>query len=403
MSQATITPETERITQTGRMPFQWKRTDAFWILGAILMLAGAYSMFQRLVIGLEPTALTSYVPWGLWVGMYDYLVWLEVGSLLVFTTLTYILGFKALAGIKRVVLFTGFVVLIMALMLVLVDLGHMDRFWHVLIYPDFRSMITWMVWLHTAYLALLAAELGLLTFAEKKGERVLKALAYLSIPLGVGLILVSGSILGVVSARPLWNTSMLPFMFFLSSLAAGSALLLLLTVLFYPKKEGEEYRVTLRRLSRLVAGLLLVGVFTAGLIALTTMYQGSPGRTNALLLILSGPYWWTFWIVHLFGGVAVPLVILFSKPDWPGWLGLAAGLSVFTFVAVTLNIVIPVLVTIDMQGLAEAFSDPKLHLNYFPNTMEWLVLAFIGGVGATLYGLGFRWLPMQTNSQEASK
>lgn len=394
MAEITATPDAKRAVWQGRLPFQWRRTDPIWILGLALLLVSATSMVQRVMTGLEPTALTSYVPWGLWVGVYDYLVWLEVGSLLVFTTLTYVLGFKALQKVKPAVLFTGLVVLLMALMLVLLDLGRMERFFHVLLYPDFGSMITWMVWLHSAYLLLLVAELGLLFRSGEKAGDWLKGLAYLSLPMGVALIIVSGSILGVVNARPLWNTSMLPLMFFLSSLAAGSALLLLLTVIYWPSKQDEEYRQILARLSRLAAGLLLVGVFVAALVALTSLYQGSPNRTNALTLILTGPYWWTFWIVHLLLGVAIPLMILFSKPRSPGWLGLAAGLSVVTFVAVTLNIVIPGLVTAELEGLATAFSGPKLSFDYFPNAAEWLVLSFVLGLGSVLYGLGLRWLPI---------
>jgi protein NrfD len=403
MTDLTAPVKTEKIVRSGRFSFRLRKTDPFWIVGLALLLAGAWSMYQRVVIGLEPTALTSYIPWGLWVGVYDYLVWLEVGSLLVFTTLAYVLDFKALKAIKPVVLLTGFVVLVMALFLVLVDLGRMERFWFVMLYPDFGSMITWMVWLHSAYLLLLSAELGLLFWGGKKGEKLMKPLAYLSLPLGVGLIVVSGSILGVVSARPLWNTSMLPVMFFLSSLAAGSALLLLLAVVFWPKKQAKEYREVLERLSRIVAGLMLIGVFAAALIALTALYQGSPGRTSALNLILTGPYWWTFWIVHLLMGVTIPLIILLSKPRSPGWLGAAAVLSVISFVAVTLNLVIPVLITIELQGLATSFNGPKLLLDYFPNAMEWLVLAFIVGLGATIFGLAVRWLPVLPEPREASK
>ena len=83
-----------------RFSFTWRPTHFFWVLGAVLLLIGASSIIQRLGQGLAPTALGSYVPWGLWVGFYDYLVWLEVGSLLIFTTLVYVVGFKKLGRIK---------------------------------------------------------------------------------------------------------------------------------------------------------------------------------------------------------------------------------------------------------------------------------------------------------------
>jgi protein NrfD len=393
------------VQETRRQPFVWRLTDLFWVAGAILMLIGAWGMWQRLAGGLGPTALGSYVPWGLWVGFYDYLVWLEVGSLLVFTTLLYLVRVKALAPMKPVVLLTGFVVLVMALLVVFLDLGQAFRFWHVLVYPVFTSMITLMVWLHLLYLLVLLAELALVlgigSFGEPMRERWLKILALLSLPMGLALILVSGSVFGVVAARPLWNTSALPVMFLVSAIAAGSALLLLLTVLFWPQKEEPAYRQNIARLARLTAWLLLAGIFAAGVIGLTSLYQGgSPARTEAIMLILTGPFWWSFWLIHVLLGVFVPVLLLFLRGEQPRWAGIAALLSVVTFVAVTLNVVIPTLATPELEGLATAFVHSKLHFNYVPNLVEWLVILFVVGLGGVLYGLGLRFLPVLAQAKE---
>jgi protein NrfD len=383
--------------------FKLRWTDTFIVLGIIMLIVGISGIAQRLTQGLAPTNLTSYVPWGLWVGFYDYLVWLEVGSLLVFVTLFYLIGFTKLKPIKPFVLFTGFTVVLMGLLIVLLDLGHPERFWHVLLYPDFSSMITWMVWLHSSYLALIAIELFLVLYGGTRAETVQKWLAYLSLPMGLALIIVSGSIFGVIATRPLWNTASLPLMFLISSLAAGSGLLTLLVVLFWPEKRGENYRLILQRLARLTSILLAGGVFAAGVIGFTMLYQGSgnPIRAEGINLILSGPYAWSFWIVHILVGVLVPLVLL-TMPRNPLMVGIAAFLSTVTFVAVTLNVVIPVLVTPDLEGLATAFVDPKLDVNYVPNLMEWLMLAFIFGLGSLIYGLGLRFLPLQPHHEEVN-
>ena len=389
---------------SSRIRFDWRFSDAFWVLGLILVILGASGMAQRLTSGLTPTNLTSYVPWGLWVGFYDYLVWIEVGSLLVFTGMLYLAGDQRLARIKPLVLFTGFTVLVMALLLVLLDLGRAERFWHVLIYPDFGSMITWMVWLHSSYLLVLAAELALALWGGERGERLLKYLSFLSLPMGLALIIVSGSIFGVVAARPLWNTASLPLMFLVSALAAGSSLLLLLVVLFWPRKGSEEYKSIVSRMAKLTGALLVTGVFAASVIAFTILYtsSGGPSRVDALNLILTGPYWWSFWILHILLGVIVPLSILFTVPTTPRLVGIAAALSAITFVAVTLNIVIPVLVTPELEGLATAFVDPKLDPNYTPNMMEWMVISFVFGLGGLIYGLGLRFLPLKTHHAEVS-
>ena len=404
MAQAVQPQESAAPPAETRFRFEWRWTDIFWILGIILLIVGASGMWQRLTQGLAPTNLTSYVPWGVWVGFYDYLVWMEVGSLLIFTSLIYIFGDKLLPKIKPIVLFTGFTVVTMGLLIVLLDLGHEERFWHVIIYPDFGSMITWMVWLHSAYLLILTLELVLVLWGGERWGRFLKPLAYLSLPVGLGLIIVSGSIFGVVAARPLWNTASLPLMFLLSALAAGSGLLLFLVVVFWKDKTSDEYIALVKRLSVITRTLLLVGVFAAGVIAFTMLYKGggNPTRAEAINLILTGPYWWSFWIVHILMGVLIPLVLLFTMPSKPVMAGIAAFLSSITFVAVTLNIVIPTLVTEELQGLATAFVDPKLDLNYAPNLMEWMVLAFIFGIGGVIFGLGLRFLPLQSHHAEES-
>jgi len=379
--------------------FSFQLTDLIWVLGIVLLVAGAAGIWQRLTEGLAPTSLNSYVPWGLWVGFYDYLVWLEVGSLLVFTTAVYLVGFKSLARLKPMIYFTGFVVLLMALIIVLLDLGRPTRFWHVYLYPDFGSMITWMVWLHTIYLVVLLVKLLLvinrINIAPEQRDGILRLLAYLSLPMGLALIIVSGSIFGVVAARPLWNTSSLPLMFLISSLAAGSALIALLAVLFWPNRQSDEYRRVVKRLAQMTGWLLLAGAFAAGVIGLTFLYQGSPARAEAVNLILTGPYWWSFWIVHLLLGVGIPLLILFTQASKPALVGFASLLSVVTFVAITLNIVIPVLATPELQDLALAYVDPKMSYDYVPNLMEWMFISFIFGLGAVLYGLGLRFLPVK--------
>ncbi|MBK8904314.1 MAG: polysulfide reductase NrfD [Anaerolineaceae bacterium] len=394
MAQTTVTTKTER-----RPRFVWRNTDTFWVLGAVLMIIGAFGMTQRLTQGLAPTSLGSYVPWGLWVGFYDYLVWLEVGSLLVFTSLLYLVGFKRLARIKPLALFTGFVVLMMALLVVLLDLGQAMRFWHVLIYPTFSSMISWMVWLHILYMLVLVAELalvlGFVKVLDTRKDQLLKILAYLTLPMGLGLIIVSGSVFGVVVARPLWSTSSLPLMFLVSALAAGSGLLLLLVVLFWPEKKSPDYVEVVSRLSRITAWFLLAGVFAASIIGFTALYQGGdPAKATAMQLILTGPFWWSFWIIHVLLGVFIPILLLFLRGHQPKWAGVGAFLAVITFVAVTLNVVIPVLATPELEGLATAFHHAKLNFDYVPNIMEWLTILFVFGLGSFLYGLGLRFLPI---------
>ena len=52
---------------------------AVWVAALAL---GAVGVFERVVNGHEGANYTSYIPWGLWVALYVYLIGLSAGSFL---------------------------------------------------------------------------------------------------------------------------------------------------------------------------------------------------------------------------------------------------------------------------------------------------------------------------------
>ncbi|MDZ7692320.1 MAG: hypothetical protein U5K69_14495 [Balneolaceae bacterium] len=52
----------------------------------LALIIGAIGLFQMFVMH-NHGALTSYVPWGLLVGAYIYMIWIEVGTILAFIIL----------------------------------------------------------------------------------------------------------------------------------------------------------------------------------------------------------------------------------------------------------------------------------------------------------------------------
>lgn len=402
------------------------------LLTAVALLAmavGFIGVGGRIWFGKTVTALGSYVPWGLWIGVYVYLVWLEIGSLLVYAVLTYVFRWKALVAMRGLVYFTALIILVIALLTILLDIGHMFRFWKVYAQPAVSSPIAWMVWFHTAYLVLLAAEawfalrpalvrqagqpnlagkvarvllLGRVELspeAQEQGERILKILGWMSIPLGAALISVIGAIFGVVAARPYWNATILPLVFLVNSMVAGGALLTFQYVAFWRHQVTDGYPEVCRQLGRILLGMLVVALYAALVNAVLILYPNVPSHTAAVQLIFYGPYWYSFWIFHVLLGVVVPLVILTRSPS-PYGIGVAAFLMAATFIVIPLNIVIPAQLEPQLKGLAEAYVDARLVTAYFPNLMEWLVVLFMGGFGLLLFVLGLRYLPLRKTQEE---
>ena len=386
------------VNETKRSPkLRWTPDKTLWLLGFVGLLIGGVGLVQRFVDGLRPTDLGSFVPWGLWVAAYEYLVWLEVGSLFVFTLLVYVFKWKsALPGMARTLYLTAVAILGMALILIGLDLGHPFRAWHVLVYPQWGSLMTWMIWLHVIYMGVLLTKLFIELRPTPQLKRLGTWLSYASLPLGIGLVVVAGSVFGVVIGRPSWQGSALPLYFLLSALVAGTALLTFQFVAFWPGQRGAAYVATARGLGRLFLGLLIVGLIASALGGLVILYPGVPAQATALQLTLFGPFWWVYWILHIGVGVVIPTILLLTQTQTARRIGLAAGLFVITFIAVPLNIVIPPQLVVEVveKGLVVAYQGPGLHTSYFPTLSEWLVTLFALSFGflVFLYGYNVLWL-----------
>lgn len=398
MATETIANETNKPSK-----LRWTPETALWLLGFAGLLIGSIGLVQRFTDGLRPTDLSSFVPWGLWVAAYEYLVWLEVGSLFMFTMLVYVFKWNSvLPGMARTLYLTATAILGMALILIGLDLGHPFRAWHVLVYPQWGSLMTWMIWLHVIYMGVLLTKLFIELRPTPQLKRVGVWLSYASLPLGIGLVVVAGSVFGVVIGRPTWQGSALPLYFLLSALVAGTAFLTFQFVAFWPGERGEAYLAMAKRLGRLFLGLLIVGLVSSALGGLVILYPGVPAQATALQLTLFGPYWWVYWILHIGIGVVIPTILLLTQNQTARRVGIAAALFVITFIAVPLNIVIPPQLVVEVveKGLVIAYQGPGLHASYFPTLSEWLLTLFALSFGFLVFLFGYNVLRLRPTAHE---
>lgn len=360
------------------------------LLGIIGLAVGAVGVLRVLTQG-DHGALGSAIPWGLWVSVYVYLVWMEVGMILGYYALKHVLGVKGMETLGPVIVMAAICALASALSIIGMDLGHPFRAYRALVFADFGSLMTWMIWLHSFYMILLVVEFWAY---HNDYQDLIKWLNWVNIPAGIALILVIGSLFGVIAARPMWNSSVLPMAFAVSSLVAGTGLILLLHILFSPLAGKPQYVETAMELGRFLMWAILIGAIGAMANLLVALYPGVPARVESMHLLLFGPYWWSIWIVHLGLGSLVPLLLLVFFRHRIGALLMASVLLVSTFVMVPLNLVIPGLAhpTPELKGIATAYHHPNLMYEYFPATTEWLVIIFALGLGLSLYAVGYRFI-----------
>ncbi len=362
------------------------------LLGALWIVAfglGLVGISQRLTSGHELAAYGSYVPWGLWVALYVYLMGLSAGSYL-FSSLVYVAGVKRLEKAGKIALFTSLVALLAGLLTIWVDLGHPERFWRVFVGGQPTSMVAWMGWIYTAYLAVLVAQLCL---ALKGNQAATRTVAIVGLVVAVMLSGGAGALFGVIGAKPYWNSALFPVLFIVSALASGGALLTFVVAYFLPRG-GEEHSRAVTLLGQSTLGLLALYLVLEWAEISVNLWASIPAAADAYRAFLFGPFAWVFWGVHLIAGMALPIAILVLKGRSPLWAGAAGLIAAVSFFAVRLNIVIPGQTIPEVAGLEAAYIDERLTFAYVPSQMEWLVLAFVVSGAAALFYVGYRVLPL---------
>ena len=356
----------------------------------LALIVGTIGLFQMFVMH-NHGALTSYVPWGLLVGAYIYMIWIEVGTILAFIILFYGMKMKSLEKLTPVVLIAAISALAAAMTLVGSKLGHPFRAWKVFLEPSFSSVMIWEIWTHILFIFLL---LGMLYATIKNKDVLLKWLSYISVPIGIVFISLVGALFGVVAARPFWNVSVMPLMFFIASIVSGVALLTLIHLLFSPTKGTDAYKETAENLSRTFFGAISIGIIAALGNALIIAFPNVPAYNDALQLVLFGPYWWTTWIIHIGIGIVIPVILLFFFGKNLKAMGTAAVCYLIGFSMVPVNIIIPGLAypMSGMEGIAEAFNHSKLSFKYTPALVEWLVVIFAVGLALFIFTLGYKYI-----------
>lgn len=380
-----------------------------WVLAFVAGLVGVVWRFVH-----EDADYGSYIPWGLWIAMYAWFVGLSAGAFMLFAA-GEIFRVERLRKIGRPALVVSFASLLSGLVVVGLDLGHVWRFWSVYVWGNANSLMAWEISFYTVFgllltvLLVIAFRNELAAVADRKGlvggaARTLRMgklasdggydspwvrpLAFVGGILAIAVSGATGALFGVVGSRPLWHTGLLPLLFVAVALLSAAAVLAVVAALAGDDDHADRNEVTfLGRLTLAMLGIVLLIEWADISIAYASKNLAG---WDAYDLILTGSYWWVFWLVHVLVGVAVPLVLLLGWPRRIGAVAVAGALIAVTLVAVRLNVVIPGLAVPQLEGLDDAYAEPGLAFSYQPTLMEWLVAIFAASVFVGVVGLWYR-------------
>lgn len=206
------------------------------IFGTLFVLIGFFAIVQRFIYGLGSTTnMGDDFPWGLWIGV-DMLVGvgLAAGGFSI-AAAVYIFNLERFRTILRPTILTAFLGYILAVIGLLCDLGRPWVIWHAIIYWNPHSVMFEVAWCVMLYTTVLFLEFVPVIFERFQLTGALRIMHKITIPLViVGVILSTlhqsslGSLFVVIPGRmhPLWYSNIIPFIFFISCVAAGLSMII---------------------------------------------------------------------------------------------------------------------------------------------------------------------------------
>jgi len=241
------------------------------------------------------------------IAMYFYLTGLSAGSFIL-STLAYGFGLSRYKSLGKVGVVLATIFLIIAPFFLLIHIGMPSRAWHLFVYLNWASPITWGTFLLILY-PINCIIYGYFMF--KENMKLTRIFGFIGIPLAISVHGYTGFILAFGKARALWNTALMPILFLISAVVSGIALMILVVIIkdrFFSKEKKIDRELILN-LGKLLAWMIVFDLFLVGsdLIVLSISHSDAQAAAH---LILSGKFSLLFLIVENLLGKIVPFILL---------------------------------------------------------------------------------------------
>jgi len=368
---------------------------SFWKGMFYLLLAlGLVLTVIRFTQGLgSVTNLNDHYPWGLWIG-FDVLcgVGLAAGGFTI-TAIVYIFNVKRFQPIVRATVLTAFLGYLLVVVALLFDLGRPWNLWAPLVMWNPHSVMFEVAWCVMLYTTVLALEFSGMVFEKLGWQRAARIQHGFTVPLVVmGVILSTlhqsslGALYLIVPGKlyPLWYTTALPLIFYISSVCVGLAMVIVESRLS-ARAFGKQLEVPLlREVGRILVAVL--GVF--GIVRLYDLWS-----RGVLPLAFRPTYEASMFHLEFLIGVIVPMVLLavpVVRRNVRALYG-ASLLVVLGFIVNRLNV--------SITGLEGAQGG-----HYVPAWSEVVITLMLVAIGFGAFSLAVRYLnvyPPETSGTEA--
>ncbi|MCB9110092.1 MAG: Ni/Fe-hydrogenase cytochrome b subunit [Anaerolineales bacterium] len=379
------------------------RIGLFPAILIVLMAIAAVVALIRYTYGIGPISdLSNSYPWGFWIS-FDLFTGVAIGSgAFVMAAVVYIFELKEFKPLLRPSVLTGFLGYIMVVIALLVDLGHPERIWYMMIHWNHTSVLLEIGICVMSYLTVLAIEFAPVILENyPKLHNIAHLIHKFIMPFVIlGVVLSTlhqsslGSLLLIQPAKlhPLWWTPILPVMFFTSAISVG------LSMIIFESSMSSRYfqrGLEIHLLEKLAKALpIALGVYLV-------LKFGELAVAGELgLLFTSGTMSVLFWAEILIG-VIFPIVWFSFKTNRVNPNRLLTG-AVVTLLGLILN-------RFNVSWFAVKHPDPLYYLptfmsnvKYVPTLPEVAVSIGIFSAGIMAFGLLAKYFPVFEDEHPAA-
>lgn len=352
-------------------------------IAATLILAGAMAAFARFNYGLGATTnLSDEFPWGLWIG-FDFLGIGLAASGFTIVAAVNLFHAKEYEPIVRPAILTAFIGYLLVVLVLIIDLGRPDHFWHPLVMWNPHSVMCEISWCLMLYTTVLSLEFAPIVLEKLNIVSPIKWIHAISLPLMIFGVLLStlhqssfGSLYLIVPNRlhPLWYTPLLPVLFFISCIASGISMVILESLIF--ARGGRDLLPTPLRAN--LAKIIAVALAVYFVVRVQDLLTRGAWRELTTLTYYSLAFY-----AELLIGFVLPFAMLLLERVRTSRLGLYAAtlLVVVGFAFNRMNTAITGLEHYPTQ-------------TYFPSLIEVFITLGITAVGFSAFSFIVKYLPI---------
>jgi len=363
----------------------WRFYAWMAVLTAIA-LVGLNAWGHQLLHGMQVTALSDHVSWGLYIANFTFGVGLAAGAVMMVIP-AYLYDDHDMHDVVIIGEILAIAAIVMSTLSVVVDLGRPDRFWHMI--PGLGkfnwpiSMLTWDVIVLNGYLLINMHVVGYLLYTRYRGlqpnPKWYVPFVFLSIFWAISIHTVTAFLYCGLGGRPFWNTALLAPRFLASEFVSGPAFILLVMRVVRVGSDLPMQPGPARLLVQIIRVAAVVNLLMLFSELFTLFYAGGAHLASAKYLFFGdhGKHGLVPWI---WSAVAMNVVgtLLFFTP--------AALRRSPTRVVACILVVVGIWIEKGMGLIIPGFIPSTLHevVEYSPSVTEWKITAGIWAFGLLL-------------------